>query len=154
MPIDYEAARQLLEETFLESEDDLLRLTVPLVPASLNRPFETIFSSGTQAFREALVGCVIARIQDKSINIRLPYIKQGANAYNGRTLDEKVVNPFLQSHRIPCSKGPFLSAFRRGIQFDEATDRGIRDTKGYYAFLALVAYLEETDSDQELAQCL
>ena len=154
MAIDYEAARELLERTFVESEDDLLRQTIPQIPEELHRPFEAIFLSGTQAYREVLIGCAIARIQDKGINIRLPYVKQGPNAYNGRTLDEKVVNPFLQRRRIPCSLGPFLSTFRRGIQFDEGTVRGLRDIEGYRAFLALVSYLERTKKDQALAQFL
>jgi hypothetical protein len=154
LPIDYETALQLLNQTFVESEDDLLRLPTPEIPEDLRDPFDLIFSSATQAYREGLVGCAIARIQDRSINIRLPYIKQGRNAYNGRTLDEKVVNPFFQSRRVPCSRAPFLSTFRRGIQFDEGTTRGVRDIKGYRAFLELVGYLERTEDDQALLHFL
>lgn len=154
MPVDYDAATALVERTFLEVEGDLLRQTEPAIPDEIREPFERIFTSATQAYREGLTGCAIARIQDKTINIRLPYIKQGANAYNGRTLDERVVNPFLQAHRIPCSRAPFLSTFRRGIQFDEGTLRGVRDADGYRAFLALVGYLERTTDDETLAQFL
>src|SRR5487761_1006783 len=39
MAIDYEAARELLERTFVESEDDLLRQTIPQIPEELHRPF-------------------------------------------------------------------------------------------------------------------
>jgi hypothetical protein len=154
MPVDYEAATALVEHTFLEVEKDLLHQTEPAMPDEIREPFLKMFSSATQAYREGLVGCAIARIQDKTINIRLPYIKQGPNAYNGRTLDERVVNPFLQSHRIPCSRAPFLSTFRRGIQFDEGTLRGVRDAEGYRAFLALVGYLEKTTDDDALTQFL
>jgi hypothetical protein len=154
MPIDYEAARELLERAFVASEEDLLRQTVPQIPEELSGPFAAIFSSTTQAYRECLAGCTIARIQDKGIQIRLPYTKQGPRAYNGRTLDEKVVNPFLQARRIPCSRGPFLSVFRRSIQFDEATARGVRDVVGFRAFLELVTYLEQTADDQALARFL
>jgi len=154
MPIDYEAAGRLLEQTFSECENDLLRQVAPKIQAELQQPFETIFASRTQAYRETLVGCTIARIQDNNINIRLPYVKQGASAYNGRTLDERAVNPFLQQHRIPCSRGPFLSAFRRGVQFDEGTTRGVRDIEGYRAFLDLVGYLEKKGEDRLLSQFL
>jgi hypothetical protein len=126
MPVDYEAARDLLERAFVGSEEDLLRQTTPEIPEQLHQPFEAIFLSPTQAYREALVGCAIARVQDRGINVRLPYIKQGSGAYNVRTLDERVVNPFLQAHRIPCSRGPFLNVFRRGID-------------GFRAFLELWA---------------
>jgi hypothetical protein len=105
VPIDYEAARGLVDQLFSEAEEDLLRQTTPGIPEALSEHFETIFRSNTQAYREVLVGCAIARIQDPSINIRLPYVKQAANAYNGRTLDERVVNPFLRDNRIPSSHG-------------------------------------------------
>jgi hypothetical protein len=152
MPIDYDAATALVERTFLEVEDDLIRQAEPAIPDEIRDPFGRIFASATQAYREGLMGCAIARIQDKTINIRLPYIKQGPNAYNGRTLDERVVNPFLHAHRVPCSKAPFLSTFRRGIQFDEGTLRGVRDAGGYRAFLALVGYLERTTDDEALTE--
>jgi hypothetical protein len=154
MAIDYEAAQELLEQNFAEVEHHLLQQTEPPIAGDLLQPFQRLFSSGTQAYREGLVGCAIVRIQDKSINIRLPYIKQGPTAYNGRTLDERVVNPFLQGHRIPCSRAPFLSTFRRGIQFDEGTLRGVRDTEGYLAFLALVTYLEQTNDSAALSDFL
>jgi SacI restriction endonuclease len=154
MPIDYENAAWLLEKVFAVAEQDLLRGAAPEIPEDLGRAFETMFQSATQAYREALTGCVIARLQDKDIDIRLPYIKHGANAYNGRTLDEKVVNPFLQSNRIPCSRAPFLSAFRRGIRFNEETKKGLRDLEGYDAFLLLIGYLETAEEDEALIQFL
>jgi len=154
MPIEYAAAQTLIEQVFADAEGDLARQAIPRVPEELPGFFDVMFQSATQAYREALVGCAIARIQDRSINIRLPYMKHGAGAYNGRTLDEKVVNPFFQQHRIPCSRAPFLSTFRRGIKFDEETKRGIRDIEGYDAFLALVGYLETTYEDALLRQFL
>ena len=150
MPIDYDAAQTLIERVFAEVEDGMLRQAVPELPAGLPEQIEIVFRSNTQAYREAMLGCAIARYQDRAINIRLPYIKHGSGAYNGRTLDERVVNPFFQHHRIPCSRAPFLSTFRRGIRFDEETKKGIRDLGGYDAFLALVGYLEGTDDDEAL----
>ncbi|MGO9113274.1 MAG: restriction endonuclease, SacI family [Thermoguttaceae bacterium] len=154
MSINYENAARLLKEVFATAEQDLLRGATPEIPEDLKQPFEVMFRSATQAYREALAGCVIARLQDKGIDIRLPYVKHGSSSYNGRTLDEKVVNPFLQGNRIPCSRGPFLSTFRRGIRFSEDTKEGLRDLEGYDAFLSLIGYLETTEDDQALIQFL
>jgi len=111
MPIDYEGARAILHEQFREVENELLAGRTPTAPEATEEPFEVVFASKTQAYREALPGCYIARIQDRQINVRLPYINQGEGAFNGRTLDERVVNPFLQTNRIPSSRGPYLGVF-------------------------------------------
>jgi len=79
---------------------------------------------------------------DRSINIRFPYMNQGPDAFNGRTLDERVVNPFLQDRMIPCSKGPYLASFRRSVRFIPATAGGLRDKDGYNAFLEYITALE------------
>jgi hypothetical protein len=109
-----------------------------------------LFRSNTQAYREVLVGCAIARIQDRSINVRLPYVKQAQDAYNGRTLDERVVNPFFRDNRIPSSYGPYLGVFRRSVAFTEGTREGLRDKTAYDALLALIEYLQSTQDDGQL----
>ena len=96
------------------------------------------------------MGCVVARTQDKSINIRQPYSDQGANAFSGRSLDERVINPFFQAHHIPSSRGPYLSVFRRSVQFNKATRSGLRDQAGYDALLTLIGYVQSVVSDDEL----
>lgn len=101
-----------------------------------------------------LLGCVIARIQDKAINIRQPYVNQGPNAFNGRTLDERVINPFLQDNRIPSSKGPYLNVFRRSVEFNESTRGGVRDKKAYDAFLVVLSRLQAASDDSSLQQVL
>jgi len=150
MPVDYDAARALLDETFRGVEADLLRDQAPTAPAGTAEAFQRIFDSATQAYREAIMGCVLARSQDKSINIRLPYINLGANAFNGRSLDEEVVNPFLQRNRIPSSRGPYLAKFRLSVRFDESTNFGTRDVEAYTSFRDLLAFLEGTDDDGEI----
>ena len=107
MPIDYTAAKSLLDNQFRDIENELLAGHAPEAPNAFEESFGDIFASTTQAYREALLGCCIARIQDKTLNIRRPYINLGEHAFNGRTLDEKVVNPFLQENRIPASRGYF-----------------------------------------------
>jgi hypothetical protein len=145
MPIDYTAAKSLLDNQFRDIENELLAGHAPEAPNAFEESFGDIFASTTQAYREALLGCCIARIQDKPLNIRRPYINLGEHAFNGRTLDEKVVNPFLQENRIPASRGPYLNVFRRSVRFDESTRAGVRDKKGYDAFLNLVSFLESRE---------
>ena len=152
--IDYDAARELLSSALAIAEANLFQGSAPVVPPHVVSACQIIFESSTQAFREVLLGCAIARIQDQTINIRQPYVKQGRNAFNGRTLDEKVVNPFLHDKRIPSSKGPYLSAFRRSVQFDAETRKGVREKKSYDAFLTLIAYLERSSRGAALQSFL
>ena len=77
----------------------------------------------------------------------LAYVNQGENAYNGRTLDETVVNPFLQSAEIPASRGPFLSVFRRSVAFVPETRAGLRDKLAFDAMLAFIDTLASADPD-------
>lgn len=142
MPIDYEAAKQLLSETFTQAENDLLRRSAPEISEDLRKACGELFQSATQAFREVLLGCTIARIQDRKINIRQPYVDQGPKAFSGRSLDERVINPFLHEKRIPSSRGPYLSVFRRSVQFDANTRSGLRDKSAYDAFLTTITNLE------------
>jgi hypothetical protein len=147
VPIDYEAAREILATEY-EAAEELFRegREVPL-PDAVRQAIALVFRSHTQAYREALVGCALARIQDQNINIRLPYVNQAPNAFNGRTLDERVVNPFLHEHQIPSSRGPYLSALRRGFRFEEGWP-GQRDRVGLGATLGFIAALEEADAEQ------
>jgi hypothetical protein len=156
MPIDYDSAPALLEAAFEDALSHLISGTPPQIGHELfyYSSFETVFKSNTQAFREALLGCVIARILDREANIRQPYVNQGPQAFNGRTLDERVINPFLQDKRIPCSKGPYLSVFRRSVEFTKATREGIRDKAGYDQFLNILDYVDAASGDDSLNQIL
>lgn len=155
MPIlDYDSARQLLTVSFTDAEARLLQKSASSISQEISAACEMLFRSKTQAYREVLLGCVIARIQDKSINIRQPYVNQGPNAFNGRTLDERVINPFLQNNSIPSSRGPYLNVFRRAVQFDSATRGGLRDKHAYDAFLTMITYLESVIQDSELHEFL
>ena len=154
MPIDYEQARDLLEGSYSEAEMLFLQGSSPSAPANLARASEVVFASRTQAYREVLLGCLIARIQDKNLNIRQPYVRQGPNAFSGRSLDERVVNQFLQDKRIPCSRGPYLSVFRRSVEFISATRDGLRDKEGYDSLLVILGYVEKTSDDSELLKLL
>jgi hypothetical protein len=143
--LDYDRARQILDESFSAMEAAYIEGAVPCVQPNVAQAYDLLFKSTTQAYREVLLGCILARFLDESIDIRLPYAKQGAHAYNGRTLDERVVNPFLGNEKIPCSKGPFLSVFRRSVKFDQQTRDGVRDKAAFDALLEVVRALETSD---------
>jgi hypothetical protein len=145
--LDYDAARELLKNGFDAAERAYATQKTLPVWLTLIKPTDLLFSSSTQAFREAFVGCLLARILDHRINIRLPYMNQGDDAFNGRTLDERVVNPFLRDKSVPCSTGPYLSALRRNVQFNEDTAKGIRDKQAYFALLSVLSDLETTDKE-------
>ena len=70
MPIDYDEARAILDEAFHRAEGDVLESRIPDVVSSKVADFDAIFESNTQAYREVLLGCLLARIQDKQVDIR------------------------------------------------------------------------------------
>ena len=100
------------------------------------------------------MGCLVARIQDENINIRQPYANQGPNAFSGRGLDERVINPFLQSKGIPSTRGPYLSVFRRSVPFDTVTRDGLRDKEGFDALLDALDYLVSISQESQLLETL
>lgn len=152
--IDYDVAAETLASAFDLAEHEFREGKdsggSPLLKAAVNR----LFDSSTQAFREALVGCCLARISDPGINIRLPYIKQGEGAYNGRDLDEIVVNPFLKDREVPSTKGPYLSAIRRNFRFeaDAQSAEGVRDREALNAMLTFIDALIIADEDEAKRQ--
>ena len=152
--LDYEEGRKLLDDVFSQAEGDLLRGTPPEIRPHVASQCRILFTTSVQAYREVLLGCLIARMQDKSIDIRQPYVGQGAKAFNGRTLDEKAINPFLHAKHIPSSRGPYLSVFRRSVLFDESTRSGLRDKAGYDALLGVLSFVEATSSRRALKSLL
>jgi hypothetical protein len=152
--IDYESARKILEAEFSRVEAETIEGKTRDLAKRQRRHFDSIFQSQTQAYREVLVGCILARLCDRSIDIHKPYVNQGDDAYNGRTLDERTVNPFLHEKRIPASKGPFLAAFRRSVMFDKNTREGMRDKSGYDSLLALIDSVADINSEKELKDLL
>lgn len=140
--LDYQKAYEVLGRAFAEAESQFRNGKSPPVRPAIEQAADLLFASKTQSLREALLGCALTRSVDPSVNIRLPYVEQGGDAFSGRTLDEKVVNPFLTERSIPCSKGPYLATFRRSVDFTQETLRGIRDKRGYGAMLDYLTALE------------
>ena len=145
--IDYEQARAQLVEAFESAENDYRAGESIDVSPRTRESTKKLFESKTQAFREALVGCCLGRLSDPDIDIRLPYMNQGKDAYNGRTLDEKVVNPFLREREIPISTNPFLSSLRRNVSLVPETAKGLRDKEAFFAMLSFIEELRRSDQE-------
>jgi len=154
LSLNYEVASQILADAFSQAEIDAANGNAPKVPDPYKAAVQSLFDSNTQSFREVALGCAIARFVDKNVDITLPYMNQGPTAFNGRTLDEKVINPFLHDRQIPASKGPYLATFRRSVKFDVSTRDGVRDKTGYDAFLLVLSHLRGAKSDKELTPLL
>ena len=147
MGINYDETAEILRQAFAHAESSLLGADqTPSISPEADAALTLLFSSRTQAYREVLLGCLLAKIEDQSVDVRKAYVNLGDAAYNGRTLDERVINPFLQEHRIPSSKGPFLAVFRRSVPFTSSTRQGTRDKEGFDAFLALVEEVQISKS--------
>lgn len=153
MAIDYDEAKAELERLFSIAEERFRQSPEPQGCAGAIAAARVLFASSVQSYREALLGCCIARILDSDIDIRLPYVSQGEAAYGGRALDERVINPFLHAQEILASKGPFLAIFRRQVRFIKETGEGLRDRDGYDAMLAYIDLLRAAktrDAQREL----
>lgn len=155
MELDYEAAKTTLSTIFDEAEAAFQASENPgTSEKAVAKDLAAIFTSKTQAYREAFIGTILARLQDKNINLTLPYVKHGPTAYHARELDQSAINPFLKEKQIPSSGGPFLSSLRRGIKFTKSTAVGIRDKIAYSAFVRLVKHAQSINDDQELHKLL
>jgi len=149
--IDSNAALETLENLFADVQNQLMAQAVPPFAPELIPAFAVLFNTTIQSPREALLGCAIARLQNRAINIRLPYAGQAENAFNARTLDEEAINPFLQERRIPASKGPYLAMFRRNFRFDPSRREGQKNKVLFDAFLDLITVLERTEDEETLS---
>jgi len=149
MAINYQKAKNVLfalyqrvtENTGVEVQNSLAK--------NINA-LDNIFNSKTQSYREVLLGCALIRLLDTSVNIRLPYINHGEGSFNGRSLDEYAINPFLQEQLFPCSKGPYLAAFRRSVKLLPETAEGLRDKTGYAAMMDLLSVIEDCDTKNKI----
>jgi hypothetical protein len=150
MGLSYSTATADLTRIFALAEADAASNSMPPVSSAVEKAAQEMFDSETQSIREALLGCALARLQDQTIDITLPYMNHGATAFNGRTLDEQAVNPFLKAGQIPSSKGPYLASFRRSVKFDTETGKGIRDKTAFAAMLVYIGELKAATATADI----
>jgi hypothetical protein len=148
--IDRKAATALLAEVFQMAEDDFREGATVSVPTAAKASTERLFASKTRAYREALVGCVIAHILVPEIDIRLPATAHGEHAFSGRSLADYVVAPFLRGRAVPISaSSPYLSSLRGGARFIPGGEPRIQDDQeGFDALVAIVDYVRSLNSEQ------
>ena len=148
MSVDYQKARDLLFALYQQVSEGVSTDVKKIIEDNAEA-LETIFRSKTQSYREVLLGCALINLIEPDVNIRLPYINHGEGAFNGRSLDEYAVNPFLQEQLFPCSKGPYLAAFRRSVKLLPETAEGLRDKVGYAAMMDLLAVIDACDTKEK-----
>ena len=144
-------ALTVLEEIFPLAEDDYRDNATTDISAAAITAIERLFASVTQAYREALVGCAVARILDQGIDIRFPATEHGEHSFSGRSLADNVITPFLRSRAIPISASPYLSSLRGGAKFIEGgAPRIQRDKEGFSALVAAVDALRTLNEDEAM----
>jgi SacI restriction endonuclease len=144
-----EAAKALLADVFEQAEEDFRAGVEIALTADVAAAIERLFVSETQAYREALVGCAVARILDPEIDIRLPATDDGETAFSGRSLADHAITPFLRTRAIPISASPYLSALRGGARFVAGGEPRIqRDKPGFEALVTAVASLQNLGNSE------
>ena len=146
--VDYQEAKGLLLSLYHRVSSSL-NTAVQKALSDNSEALDIIFTSKTQSYREVLLGCALIHRLEPDVNIRLPYINHGDGSFNGRSLDEYSVNPFLQEQLFPCSKGPYLAAFRRSVKLLPETAEGLRDKAGYAAMMELLTVIENSDTKKK-----
>lgn len=150
--INYQAATALLAEAFPLAEDEYREGGKTAIPVAAAVATERLFSSETQAYREALVGCTLAHIVAPEVDIHLPSTAQGENAFSGRGLADRVVTPFLRGRAIPISASPYLSSLRGGARFVFGGQPRIqRDQEGFDALVSVVDYVSGLTAEDSKA---
>ena len=141
-PINYQSIEILLAEVFREAEGHFALLNPPEVSSEIANAAKLVMESKTAAYREALVTCALVKLLDPQADLSLPYVNHGDAAYNGREIAHKYVVPFFDENKIPSSRGAFLGVFRRSVKFKADTGRGLKDKRGYSAFLLFLEALQ------------
>jgi hypothetical protein len=67
----------VLDKTFAEVERDYIEGRMPQVAPVLEKSYDLLFESKTQAYREVLLGCILARLLDPKVDISviLPFFQ-------------------------------------------------------------------------------
>lgn len=146
--VDYQKAKDTLFSLYQQVSEGVSD-AVNSALESNRENLDILFNSKTQSYREVLLGCALMHLIDPAVNVRLPYINHGEGSFNGRSLDEYSINPFLQEQLFPSSKGPYLAAFRRSVKLVPETAEGLRDKAGYTAMLDLLGVVEKCNTDDE-----
>ncbi len=101
-----------------------------------------------------LMSGLVAKIEKPTINLRKPTTALGGNdAYEGRGVDEKIIEPFVLKYQLPCNPTTaFLTPSFRTIERPLAREMfdNSRPPEPYYKMMDVIEYVELYPNKAEL----
>ncbi len=107
-----------------------------------------------------ILACSLAKVYNPALDIRKPYTEIGdADAFSGRTFDERYISPFIMKHSLPCNPTTaFLTPALRNRNTVLTSDSNLsgKPTEVYVAMLQLLTdvYKEEITASQLLGETI
>lgn len=116
------------------------------VEARIEKPIHYICRSGNKAPIRYLMSGMVAKIDRPSINLYKPISSLGGDdAYEGRSYDEDIIEPYVLKHQLPCNvTTAFLTPSFRKIERPLAKEmfKTSRPPQPYYQMMDVLAYVE------------
>ncbi len=116
------------------------------VEARIEKPIHDICRNQNKAPIRYLMSGMVAKIEKPTINLYKPISALGGeDAYEGRGYDERVVEPYVLKHQLPCNATTaFLTPSFRKIDRPLAREMFAtsRPPEPYYWMMDVIAYVE------------
>lgn len=116
------------------------------VEKRIEKPIFDICRNQNKAPIRYLMSGLVAKIENPSINLRKPTTALGGvDAYEGRGYDERIVEPYILKHQLPCnSTTAFLTPSFRTINRPLAREMfaNSRPPEPYYQMMDVIEYVE------------
>lgn len=148
-----EEHKRLLDEIYIKAE-----LTQPIESILSNKAIDGIklIADRSDDFL-GILNVVITSLTEKSINPQQDIRKHQAKmlgGYSGRTLDTKIIAPWLKSKKLPSMKesGWLTRSLEQDAPYDLDYKGAIRDSEVKQAFLHLLDYIQKNPTHS--AECL
>ena len=113
-----------------------------------------------RALSRLVIACCLAKVHKPEVDIRKPYTEIGdADAFSGRTYDERYIGPFISEHELPCnSTTAFLTPALRNRSeiLTPQTNLVGRPPELYRAALQLLSDVqsESVSAEDLLSECI
>lgn len=124
------------------------------VEARIEKPIHDICCNQNKAPIRYLMSGMVAKIENPSINLYKPIAALGGNdAYDGRGYDERIVEPYVLKHQLPCNTTTaFLTPSFRKIDRPLAREMFAtsRPPEPYYWMMDVIAYVQLYPQKAEL----
>ena len=124
------------------------------VEARIEKPIHDICRNDNKAPIRYLMSGMVAKMERPSINLYKPITALGGNdAYEGRGYDERIVEPYVLKHQLPCNATTaFLTPSFRKIDRPLAREMFAtsRPPEPYYWMMDVIAYVELYPEKAEL----